>query len=269
MRIGIIYSAKDPAATNMAGWLEKEHGLLSSDPSSTSHEKGRIRLHRIETQSWSYDGADSLGDDLIIFLSKHESAGEVPALTVHSMGNWGSENKLGGKPHMLSASAPLQMLSALRHLNGLELSIEKTYEATHHGPLLNTPAFFMEMGGNSETINSKEIAREASRAVFETVLEVAEREVDYAKVVIGIGCGHYPGKFSRLALEKGYAFSYIMPKYAIRNGDGSDNLQMLAQAVEKTRAPELAVIEWKSLNSATRSQVLSTLSDLGLEHERL
>ncbi len=268
MRIAIVCSSKDTASANMAEWMIKENGFDEKERGTFVLEKEDITLYRIDELPWTYDVADSLGADLVVFLSQHASSEGIPALTAHSLGNWNDENKFGGRPNMLAAAAPVPMLSALKHLGKIDGGIRETYEATHHGPFLNTPCFFMEMGGSSETVADKELARRVAGSAFETVLEIADDGVEYSKIAIGIGGGHYPAKFSALASGRGYAFSYIMPKYGLRRSDGSANLSMLEQAIEKTKDLELAVIEWKGVDAVTRNGVISMLDEKGVEYER-
>jgi len=60
----------------------------------------------------------------------------------------------------------------------------------------------------------------------------------------------------------------MLPKHAIE-GNG-DNVFMLEQAVKRTKKEvEIAVIDWKSLNSETRAKVISKLNELGLDYERV
>ena len=268
MCISIICSLKDRASANMADSIIKEYGLEERGNGVFSYPDESIKLHLIEEFPWAYEGADSIASDLIFFLSQHSSKENIPALTTHSMGNWNDENKFGGRPNQLSAPAPAPMLSSLRHLGVVQTGIKETYEATHHGPLLNTPALFMEMGGDESTIENKELAGRVGKAAFESILEIIDKEVDYSKVALGIGGGHYPSKFSALATGRGYAFSYIMPKYAVRRADGRVNLEMLDQAIMKSKDLDLAVIEWKGLDAATRNEVLKSLEEHGIEYER-
>ena len=119
-------------------------------------------------------------------------------------------------------------------------------------------------------IGNKAAATKLAGAVFEAVTGMANGETEFEKVVIGIGSNHYPEKFSRLALSKGYAFSHIMPKYAIFNDDGSSNLDVLEQALERSsNKPEVAVVDWKSLNSAMKEQTIKKLNEIGLDNEKI
>jgi D-aminoacyl-tRNA deacylase len=208
--------------------------------------------------------------EAIVFLSKHASQAGVASFTTHSLGNWGDEAKLGGKPKELSTATPLLMLQVLRGMAAKGAEVEKTYEATHHGPLMRTPCLFAELGGNERITGNEEALGEVADAVFAAATQFLDGEPEHEKVVIGIGGTHYPGKFTRLALDKGYAFSHIMPKHAITNADGTDNLGMLSQALERSSVrPEAAVLDWKSLNSSAKAETLKKLNELGLDYEKV
>jgi D-aminoacyl-tRNA deacylase len=134
-----------------------------------------------------------------------------------------------------------------------------TYEATHHGPLLNTPSFFVEVGG-SEKITDLH---------YDTLAEavcnyVSSEHENVGKIAVAIGGTHYPAKFTKLALDGKYAFSHIMPRHACTYAD------MLQQGIERS-APraECAVIEWKGIAPAEREIALKKLSELGIDYVRV
>ncbi len=269
--IGICYSELDEAGSNMALHLAEKYDFEEADGQGyVSYENDVAKICKIDSPLIEADFLDKLHFKLIVFLSMHKSAAGVGLFSTHSLGNWGAEAKLGGRGKLLSSAAPVVMLAALSNLSKIASPIGKRYEATHHGPLLDTPSLFVEIGGNDEVMKSKEYANAASEAAYEAVLSSEENDVKYKKVVIGIGSNHYPSNFSAMALEKGYAFSHIMPKYAINNADGSNNLGVLEQALKKsTHEPEAAVIDWKSLNSATRDETIKTLDAIGLDYETI
>jgi len=264
--IGVLYSILDIASVNMANYLEREHGLEEIDESSACAYSKKACIVKTSRPLLELDELDRYNFELIYFLSKHSSAKGIAAFTTHPTGNWTNEAKLGGKPYELSYAAPLEMLGILREFkkadnHGLEIS----YEATHHGPLLKTPSLFVEVGGNEESVSNKEYAKISGEAVYNLIYN---DEIEFSKIAIGIGGTHYPTKFSELALNKGYAFAHIMPKHAIE-GKG-DNVFMLEQAVKRTKDDvEIAVIDWKSLNSEIRAKVISKLNELGLDYEKV
>jgi len=268
--IGIIYSTKDEAGTNMAEHIVKTHEFETVDKGPIKYAKDDVRVCAFESSLDEAEQVDLLGFDFAIFLSKHNSEAGVSAFSTHSMGNWTSEAKFGGKGKQLSYAAPVVMLAVLSNMSKIGEPIGKTYEATHHGPLLKTPSLFAEIGGNREALGNKKYAAEASGATYSAATSALNDEVDYRKVAIGIGSNHYPEKFSRLAIEKSYAFSHILPKYAIMNEDGTNNLDVLQQTLERsTHMPEIAVIEWKSLNSAAKEEAIKKLDEIGLDYEKV
>ncbi|HVA82916.1 MAG TPA: D-aminoacyl-tRNA deacylase [Candidatus Aquilonibacter sp.] len=264
--IGIISSTLDATSNNMAERLLENpefepHKINGKD----GFRNGKLFLLRLSSPLIGAE-IDSFGFEVAYFLSKHKSANNVPALTTHSLGNWTGEAKIGGKPFELSFAAPLEMLGMLRGISRIDAQIEKTYEATHHGPLLKTPSLFVELGGDDATIQNRELAHRLADSVYSSITN----EVEYQKCVVGVGSTHYPEKFTALALEKGYAFSHIMPKHAILNEDGTDNLQMLEQALTRSKnPPELAVVDWKSINAEIKNRVLGELNRIGLDHEKV
>ena len=88
--------------------------------------------------------------DFIIFASKHSSEKGGKTLSIHAPGNWGKAN-LGGKDYKVCKSSALfqkQLFEKIKkvkeefRLNNYEL----TLECTHHGPLIDKPCIFIEIG---------------------------------------------------------------------------------------------------------------------------
>jgi len=265
--IGIVYSTADIASTNIAKAIIERHGFSEH---GGIWELGNIHVIRTESRLVEADFLDELHAEVLVMLSKHSSAAGIGAFTTHPTGNWGKEAKLGGKPKRLSVAAPVQMLEVLKSISKIGAEgMQAVYEATHHGPLLKTPSLFVELGGNSAVVENAKLAEKEAAAIMEAIGTFGNEE-EYSKIAIGIGGTHYPSKFSRLAVEKGYAFAHIMPKYAIFNQDGSDNADMLEQAVEmSSKRPEVAVIEWKSINAATRNIITAKLEKMGMPYEKV
>lgn len=197
--------------------------------------------------------------DPIIFLSRHVSADNVEALTVHPTGNWSNSAQYGGEPKALSIADPYMMANLLRQLMALNtIKFEVTYEATHHGPKTNAPSLFIEAGG-PKSINSAAYA-----IVAQAVVNAIEHQEEIGEIAIGIGSSHYPGKFTKQALDSKYSMSHIMPKYMC------DNLDMLGEAaIRSSPQANNALIEWKGLKSSQRASVISVLNDLGIDYVRV
>jgi D-aminoacyl-tRNA deacylase len=261
----LVYSTLDVASSNIAQAVKTRMDFEEAKPIEGLRHFTSEHVDMIEIESGliTADFIDRVvGADFAVFMSRHSSAKGIATFTTHAEGNWSEEAQFGGRPKSLGMASPANMLSMLCALKKVNTTgIPVMYEATHHGPLLNTPSFFVEIGGNAETIGNKEYAD----VVAESVVEILNgSKGEYGKVAIGIGGTHYPEKFTKLALEGKYAFAHMMPRYQI------NNLDMLQKAVERSDLEvEVAVIEWKSIKTADRDMVIERLGELGLDYERV
>ncbi len=227
-----------------------------------------VQLLEFNKRIVDIDSLDSLSADLIVFISRHASKSRINIFSVHALGNWSEEALLGGRPSQISVSSPYnmrQMLHILKRHNTTDIDV--IYEATHHGPLLNTPSFFVEFGGDPESAGNKECIMILAESVAEFAKSFASG-TNFAdkngKVAVGIGGGHYAKKFTELALSGQYAFSHIMPKHS------AGELSMVFQAILKSDPKaDLIVLEWKSLNSFQKKGLIEKVSELGIGYEKI
>ncbi|MGC8651888.1 MAG: D-aminoacyl-tRNA deacylase [Candidatus Micrarchaeia archaeon] len=262
----IVYSEADSVSAGIAEELKRIGAFESAEaldalPEAlhfTSASMRHAHMIAINTPLIEAERLDGISADVLILLSRHSSAKSIPSFTVHTTGNWSSEALLGGKPEELSVAAPLYMRAVLYALNLInsDRSMAVTYEATHHGPLLNTPSLFVEIEKNSYNGERAKVVAEAVASALRGVTELP--------VAIGIGGTHYPQKFTELALSGKYAFSHMMPKYYV------DNAKMVEKAIERSEPKaSIAVIEWKSINTAQRTGVLGALEKAGIPYEKV
>lgn len=192
--------------------------------------------------------------ELLVYLSKHRSESGTPSLTVHPIGNLGSAD-FGGFERTLVPAAARAMTAALRALRreaaGLRYNV--TFEATHHGPYLATPTFYIEQGSTEQEWAD----REAARAIARTLLGL--EPVD-APIAIGVGGGHYVPRHTDVALERRVAFGHLLPAYALPSVDEA----MLAQAVDASRAT-LAYVHRKSISKPEARRLEERLEALGVK----
>jgi len=144
----------------------------------------------------------------IVFLSRHKAASGRPSLTVHPIGNWGKAD-YGGVEGKVSGASP-------KWMTGLLLSIYKNrlpgydvcFEATHHGPLVEKPTMFLEIGSGEEQWELKEPAK----ALIKSLLEL---EAASGVNAIGIGGGHYTPRFTEAAMSHKVCFGHMIANYGI------------------------------------------------------
>jgi len=128
-----------------------------------------------------------------------------------------------------------------------------TFEATHHGPYLTTPTFYIEQGSTER--EWADLA--ASRAIARVLL--ALEPVD-APIAIGLGGGHYVPRHTDLALERRIAFGHLLAAYALEGASGS----AMHQAVERTEGATLAYLHRKSLSKPDVRAFEERLERLGV-----
>ena len=144
----------------------------------------------------------------IIFLSRHKAASGRPSLTVHPIGNWGNAD-YGGKEAEVSGATPGWMTGLLLKIRENRIDgYDVCFEATHHGPFLQTPTMFLEIGSSESEWEKKEPAR----ALIKSLLEL--KHADGIKV-IGIGGGHYTPRFTEAAFSHRVCFGHMVANYGV------------------------------------------------------
>jgi D-aminoacyl-tRNA deacylase len=147
------------------------------------------------------------------------------------------------------------MTAALRGLRreARALAYEVTFEATHHGPYLAAPTFFIEQG--SAEREWSDLA--ASRAIARVLLDLEPLD---APVAIGLGGGHYVPRHTDLAGRRRIAFGHLLATYALEKAKP----EVLGQAVERTEGATIAYLHRKSLPKPLVRDVEERLASLGV-----
>ncbi|HUR69630.1 MAG TPA: D-aminoacyl-tRNA deacylase [Candidatus Thermoplasmatota archaeon] len=224
MRILVLVSRPDAASVNIrdrlleiAPWTEA--GGFAGLP---VREHGDFLMAEIDEPHIHADGIDAkmraagLRFDAILVASKHRAESGKPALTVHPIGNFG-EAQVGGKPQRLVPTAPRIMGRVLRRLasEAKGLAHQVTFEATHHGPYLETPTAFVEIGTDEAAWSDPDIGRRVARAILAAA---TPGPADAAPVLVALGGSHYAPRASDLARQGRANIGHIIPGYAIERG---------------------------------------------------
>jgi D-aminoacyl-tRNA deacylase len=151
----------------------------------------------------------------LVFPSIHRSEQNVRSLTVHPLGNLGPEAEVGGRPRTLGPTDPRRMTATLRRLaeGGPSVGVPATFEATHHGPGLDLPAYFVEIGFGDAVGPAPEEVRLLAEVIPEAVPDPGDR------VALGVGGGHYAPHFTELAVERRWAFGHLISRHALTGLD--------------------------------------------------
>ena len=204
--------------------------------------------------------------DLVVFISRHCSSSCKPTFSVHTPGNL-HEAKKGGIPKKVSVSPAAEIHNALRALaylrDGSGIDFDVSYEATHHGPSLNIPAMFVELGSSKIQWNDSKAAKIVGHAA---IIAISKFKISRKTAVLGIGGTHYNRKFTDLALTSETIFGHIIPKYMIQYVDS----EILSECVEKTLEKiDYALLDWKGIKSSDKPKLLRLLKDINLSYKKI
>lgn len=260
----IVASRKDPAGLRVREKLLEKYGFKETElvfDDTPVYRVGNVLLATSNRDSIYSNHVESFfNPDVVIFVSRHKAESEMPALLVHTPGNWGSSASFGGRPRSVCnafASATEEALLELKAqkarlgLNGWSCGLE----VTHHGPYFEkAAALFVELGSTEkEWVNDK-----AAEAVAAAAIKAANAAREAYPVASGFGGGHYAPKFSDLALKGEYAFAHIIPRYAFKEGLTAELIvQSVQRSVERVK---YALIDAKGLKSRDKALILSALS---------
>jgi D-aminoacyl-tRNA deacylase len=203
--------------------------------------------------------------DYYIFASTHRSERGSQSFTAHTPGNWG-EAGMGGAPKTLNIAYGSKIAAAARKMAELSkksLGWGVSIEADHHGPTLNRPVLFVEIGSTENEWKNPEAGRIAAEGILSAI-----RQSDAPFVLAGFGGNHYCSKFGPKAISGECVFGHIIPGYSLER-DGIEN-GMVLQAIQKNvESVEAAAIAWKGLKGELRSRLISMLEENGIKWVRM
>lgn len=288
MKIAIIASTEDPAGMNIMGNLLNQ-GFKETKDKFEGHavcalEGTSARLYTTDTDSIYCENIDKkiaeagFKADIVIFATRHKSESGVRSLSVHVPGNWGRAG-LGGKDKQICIAPASYLKAALLKLDELVKSkstnpasiprppapdsiggFEVIQECTHHGPFVETPCIFIEIGSSEKEWNDEE----AGKIIAETIIHLVKNKPNQCKTIFGIGGLHHAPEFSKIARRTDYAVGHVCPKYCIENLDAEMIKQAIGRNVEKDVT---VVLDWKGLK-AGKERVVELLEETGLSFRK-
>jgi D-aminoacyl-tRNA deacylase len=270
----VAASNRDPASLNIRrqvlghyDFKETTQKFQGTSTYVTELGSSKVRLVTLNQELvFAQDLTDFFKDpELVVFISRHSSESGKPTLSVHTPGNLG-EATMGGIARQVSVSPANAMRETLKTLvkfrEELRLNYEVSYEGTHHGPSLNAPTMFAELGSTPKQWKDSK----AAEAVAHAAMKAAETFGDFsAKTVLGLGGPHYSEKFTRMALENRLAFGHIIPKYAVMQADS----QILKQCLDRTlERVESIVLDWKGIRSDDKPALSEILREINVQSQK-
>ena len=141
------------------------------------------------------------------------------------------------------------------------LAYEVSYECTHHGPSLDVPCMFVELGSSPEQWKDVKAAKVVADAAVAAVSDCPN-----CSAVVGIGGPHYNKKFTKLALSNQRAFGHMIPKYALDLVDSELIQQCIARTLEHV---ESVVLDWKGIKGDHKPKIVAALELLGVSSKKV
>lgn len=197
-------------------------------------------------------------DDVVV-MSKHSAKSGRPALTAHPIGNYHG-NEFGGRERSLVRSSPALMSDALRRIVSYNDVPENQtcFEVTHHGPWLESPTFYIEIGSDETHWGDMHSAETLARVISDL-----EPHEEYPTVV-GVGGGHYAPRFTDVVLTRRVNFGHMIPNYQIEGSDDEDFLRMLGDACSMTGTDQV-YIHRKSMKGAEERRMRELVTSAGYD----
>jgi len=271
----IVSSRKDTAGLNIKKQVLKNYPFNETEETCQENPVFYAKLQGAEvkliTLNEESTKAQYLSDhfrnlSLVVFISRHSSQSGTPTLSVHTPGNFGPA-ELGGLPRSVSISPATAMrdtlTALLRYRTVTSAEYEVSYECTHHGPSLNAPTMFVELGSSPSQWSDMDAAETVAHATMDAISKFGHPQNSAA---LGIGGTHYNQRFTRMALEGKAIFSHMIPKYAVGYADS----EILSQCVEKTlEKVDCALLDWKGIRSENKENLISSLQEIGLPYVKI
>lgn len=270
----IVVSSSDPAGIAIKAQLLKNYAFdkcgqfEGSDVFTLPIEDNEARLYTIASEAHSCENLDKrIPAELFVFATKHFSKAAVPALTTHSIGNWGKAD-FGGRDSVVCKSPSSLIKLFLQNLDAVAKSSsysgEVVQEATHHGPYLEKPVAFVEVGSSEKEWKDKKMASMVSDSLIGGLgdLAVLEENGEHHESVVALGGMHYATSFKKLMLDSKYAVCHICPKHSL----GSLTPELLQQALDAcVPTAKLVALDWKGLGTE-KQRIIKLLESSGIEY---
>lgn len=230
----ILVSSGDIASTNQADELLKMCEWQELDPVEglPSYSFKHARMW------WMKDGclweddldkrwAEATGEipTEIIFPSRHSAASGNASLTLHPIGTMqvpdGETPEYGGKaadcppPNPRIAAWWRELNRVANDLTEFDLSLE----TTHHGPWIETPSLFIEIGSTDLTWGHMGAAKILAGIIYRGLgLDGGNGLGQWngnGRVVVTLGGGHYAPRGNLLASHEGIWLGHMLATYAL------------------------------------------------------
>ena len=235
----IVISNGDIASKNQGLALIKklEWSLLDSVEEHPAYRNQHVRMWWLPDRILWEDHLDRRWQEAtgeivseVIFPSRHAARSGRPSLTLHPIGipqvPVTEDPPYGGRASRAVPPNPRisswwklmnQMKKEAPHLDEFELSLE----VTHHGPYLDSPSLFIEIGSTKETWGHQEAADFLADIMIRGLgldggLSLGDWNPSEKNVIVlTVGGGHYAPRANYLALLPHVWLGHMLASYAL------------------------------------------------------
>ena len=266
----ILSSSKDPAGVNIRDNLIEAYDFEKINEKYDNNdvfeykktENKIIKAYLINEDLIFAENIDEkIKADIFVFASKHRSKENTPSFAVHPIGNW-DKAEFGGQEGKLCYSSAILLKNLFIALNNAAkgTNYELTMEATHHGPFVEKPAVFVEIGSTEKEWNDVK----NGEIIAKTIMKGLNSQNQKYKIAVGIGGPHYCSNFNKIALRTDIAVSHICPKYHLEKL----NEELIKQSIEKTvEKVDFVLLDWKGLGTE-KQRIVELLNKMNMEFKR-
>ena len=177
----------------------------------------------------AHESATGFNVDEVLVLSRHVSASKTPALTLHAIGvpgeaPHGEPGQAGGIKGGIVPPSPrfgalFRTMSALAVDRGLDDEYDLTLETTHHGPTLNSPTLYIEIGSTPNQWEDEQAARVWADALSACLGLSGGNQVGswegHGDVMVGLGGGHYAPRHRAVISQTDVWVGHLLANYAL------------------------------------------------------
>ena len=270
--ITMVATKDDIASQNIAGKLISDFGFSEAASSTdgqtywTTFERRELKLVVVEGELVYLQNHPAFSSsNLVIFLSRHESRNGAKLLTAHVPGNLfeasfgGIAGKVSIAPANAARAALVEMRRAKKRLAREEFQV--SYEGTHHGPSLDVPALFVEIGSTQEEWSSPKAAEAVACAAMAAA--TCNEEVEAA---VALGGSHCNSRLTNHSLDSPLAFGHIIPSYAFSRL----NADIVRHCIDRTlESNPTLILDWKGIDGKQREGLVELLKQLNIPFRRL
>ena len=237
----IIVSGGDIASTNQADYLlekfewneiQKVEGLDAYSYQNIRmwiHPDGVLYEDNLDLR-WQKETGEHVCE--AIFPSRHSAKSGNPSLTLHPIGvpqlDYDEIPPYGGKSGNAPPPSP-RLASWWRNMlelvsgTSIESEFDLSLEVTHHGPWINVPSIFVEVGSTAETWGHRGAAEVLANLIAKGLGMNDDKEFGKwdanlnsgETVVVTLGGGHYAPRANKLGSVDGIWIGHMLATYAL------------------------------------------------------